>query len=720
VLSIALERGAAKLASPMAAVEVIASAVQRLPESGITLHRFTLMSRANGGVALVDLDERGRERDERSWVEAERLARLAKHGRLDETLERAVARMEQGERRWVVVHVPFDDGAIAGAGSNLLRDPGAAEAEQRRVAAILREGVATILAMLPPNTRFAWPGEDSPFLSLHLSAAEIRLLSRSNAVGRLYDGENQGQVPLGCTFEDANHQSVELDPYNQYSVTNTTTAHQAGLLGTGIKVANMFDTVCDYPTLPFNPFDSTHARVPLAASCPGMNHGSEVMGYLANTNPYDPESPSPGTTKGMCPGAELFWAGVTTGSDPEWAGAYVWLRQKGIKLATMSVSNGNCYGTCSPPTQPTWDAIADYYATHSPFILQIAGAGNGIDPAAPYGTKVLNQLHNGIVVAASTPCQSPNLPCDMSRAASQSVNGWVYENPAPEYLEVGDHELPHMAAPGAYLRISLDDPGGCGGAGTSFASPILAGAAALVAQKNTLLYGRPEALKAVLMAGADVNTDINTPSLSGGPFSYQPRYNTIGLGTGVDRHGGVGLANTDASVTIGQPSERMRRDDRAGLSFAYALANTSATIQTYQQGLPAPTAVPDMNGHDFGVMDPTNDFDSIWWKHFYYFQPTQSGSLRIVLTWNRPYNCTFTPTTTTCGPDYKPDLNMLLRDLDAPTTAVGVAASYDPNEEFISAPVVAGKVYRLDVYKQNYWPGAESFAVAAYLTTSPQ
>jgi hypothetical protein len=46
----------------------------------------------------------------------------------------------------------------------------------------------------------------------------------------------------------------------------------------------------------------------------------------------------------------------------------------------------------------------------------------------------------------------------------------------------------------------------------------------------------------------------------------------------------------------------------------------------------------------------------------------------------RPYTCTFGQNTTSCGPGYKPDLNILLRDLD------------------------------LDVYKQNYRPGPESSA----------
>lgn len=70
---------------------------------------------------------------------------------------------------------------------------------------------------------------------------------------------------------------------------------------------------------------------------------------------------------------------------------------------------------------------------------------------------------------------------------------------------------------------------------------------------------------------------------------------------------------------------------------------------------------------------------------------------------------------------YKPDLNMLLRNMtDNPTGAVATGVTWDPNEEFMVAPIQPGKTYRLDIYKQNYWPGAASVGLAVYRTTLPQ
>lgn len=226
-----------------------------------------------------------------------------------------------------------------------------------------------------------------------------------------------------------------------------------------------------------------------------------------------------------------------------------------------------------------------------------------------------------------------------------------------------------------------------------------------------------EVLKAVMMAGADVNTDLNTPGL-GSAYSYYPVYNNIAMGGGVDRHGGVGLLNTYESVMIGMPGNRLSQDNRQFIPFEEALAGTSSAIQTYQQYVD-PTSEPLWMGYDYGAMYPVGDFEGIWYKHYYYFRPPEPGYLRIVLTWNRPYNCTLTDPVS-CGPDFKPDLNMLLRDLNNPTGAVGYSATYDPNEEVIVAPVTDGDVYRLDIYKQNYWPGPESFGLAVDFTLNPQ
>src|SRR6185295_5576758 len=100
--------------------------------------------------------------------------------------------------------------------------------------------------------------------------------------------------------------------------------------------------------------------------------------------------------------------------------------------------------------------------------------------------------------------------------------------------------------------------------GTSFAAPQVTGAAAQVIGTNAFLQGRPEAVKAILMAGADVNTDLNSPSM-GAAYSYKPTYNRLTTPSGVDRHGGVGLLNAGASVEISRSARRFLPDNRVGV-----------------------------------------------------------------------------------------------------------------------------------------------------------
>jgi hypothetical protein len=396
---------------------------------------------------------------------------------------------------------------------------------------------------------------------------------------------------------------------------------------------------------------------------------------------------------------------------------YAWLASKSVLVANLSMA-GSCESTgCAQ--QDLKDQVADYYATHAPFILSVYGAGNN-STSGTFGNVVKHFLYNGLVIGGAQPkCYTPPVcsPRESTdRRLDHTVHNFVYANP-----NIGtDWELPHMVAYAAGLHSSLTSSGESGG--TSFAAPQVAGTAALVIGNNAFLQGRPEAVKAIVMAGADVNTDLNSPSL-GAAYSYIPRYNRLGTPAGVDRHGGVGLLNAGASVEISRAERRMAVDNRAGVSNA--LGNVTAGVAAHQAGVvpaQAPLAT-DVSpgthgGFDGGSMNPATDFDGIWWLHHYFFRPTVSGNLRIVVAWNRPFSCGGTPVT--CGADAHPTLHMLLRDLDFPTGAVAGQSVWEPNELFVVAPVEAGKTYRLDMYKQNSWNGPVSYGVAAYLTANPQ
>ena len=126
------------------------------------------------------------------------------------------------------------------------------------------------------------------------------------------------------------------------------------------------------------------------------------------------------------------------------------------------------------------DIYKDWLILRPPYPLIVQAAGNGADDEF-----VNHKGFNSLAVA--------NHNDDASAISGTSV----FLNPASSH---GDRELPEIGANGTGVAAV-----GTSNSGTSFASPAVAGIAALLQGEDTLLRSWPEGCRAILLAGATRN-----------------------------------------------------------------------------------------------------------------------------------------------------------------------------------------------------------------------
>lgn len=131
------------------------------------------------------------------------------------------------------------------------------------------------------------------------------------------------------------------------------------------------------------------------------------------------------------------------------------------------------------------DIYKDWLILRPPYPTIVQAAGNGDSDE-----YVNHKGFNSLAVA--------NHNDDASAISSTSVD----LNPASPH---GDRELPEIGANGTGVAAV-----GTSNSGTSFASPAVAGIAALLQGENTLLRSWPEGCRAILLAGATRNVSDST------------------------------------------------------------------------------------------------------------------------------------------------------------------------------------------------------------------
>lgn len=267
------------------------------------------------------------------------------------------------------------------------------------------------------------------------------------------------------------------------------TVWNRGITGSGVKVAVVEDDGINYahPSLA----DGTYCN----NGSPNIGpHATGVAGSIASTD---------STNRGIAYGVPAVLSG-NTGSytDSEIIKCTDWAINNGARIINYSFSVN------SSGSLVALDRYVDYVVRNRRVTLMKSAGNIGSTCSGP-SNKVTspgigwNMITVGSYDDKNTATNSDDVMSSFS----------CYGNPTSPH---SDREKPEVVAPGSNITTTYcTDSSNCFStvSGTSFSTPITAGCAALLMQRNTTLQYWPESIKAVLMASAAANIE-GSPQLS--------------------------------------------------------------------------------------------------------------------------------------------------------------------------------------------------------------
>jgi hypothetical protein len=375
-------------------------------------------------------------------------ARVKRFGKLDEDLDRVLRRASDGEKISVAIWAQADDLLDPGDKSPEAADESRAKSVGDRVARAVREANGALLEDLSKSGIEARADELAPVVYAQLDKATIRRLQENPRIAAVFLYDPRG-------FDD-------LD--DSMAIANSDDVHALGARGRGIRVAVWErgpDSTADLAIA--GTFDGTGAM---------STHSRLVHGVISNTEANNPN--------GHAPDCTLFSANSYDLDALRWA----------VGDEQCTVINQSFHRTDEQTSSGLSfdDIYKDWLILRPPYPTIVQASGN-IDDGDD-DEYVNHKGYNSLAVA--------NHNDDASAISSTSV----FVNPASPH---GDRELPEIGANGTGVAaVQTSD------SGTSFASPAVAGIAAILQGENTLLRSWPEGCRAILLAGATRNVSDAT------------------------------------------------------------------------------------------------------------------------------------------------------------------------------------------------------------------
>lgn len=444
---------------------------------------------------------------------------------------------------------------------------------------------------------------------------------------------------LGIFFNDRSYHEALNTSLSKSGAAEAQNANMT-TLGKDIKVAvweNAPDVITDLTIEgyydPATPGKSSHARL--------------VSSIIKNKEA--------GKSKGYAPACKLYSANLS-GSDV--FAPLEWAVKQGCSVVNRSFHQDTDQVNAG---MQLGDFITDALALRYPYPLIVQAAGNtgqpddtalGISPAA--NEYVNHKGYNSLAVGSH------------DEQAERKISGFsTFRNPSSPH---SDRELPEICALGENIAAV-----GMNSSGTSFSSPAVAGAAALLQSISPVIKVYPELTRALLLAGAKRNVD-------GGLW-----FRDLKQTPKVDQKDGTGALNIYESITIAK--------------------------KRYGSKKPPVDKGWDCGRFDLSSFGP----DKISTREWKIKVPAAKKNVKVVLAWNSNANYQKVWIVTFLK-DATLDLDLDVLIYDEKGTLVAASSSYDNSFEIADYIATPGQTLTIKVRGYSIKPDSWTYFGLAWTT----
>jgi hypothetical protein len=404
--------------------------------------------RSSGSPRHLAFNETGNRVDGERLIMEQMQRRVRRYGKLSPELDAAI----KASKESVPVSIWFRPSSMPAQSALTALKNQAFNRRPKQVTAMLRataSRAATIASRIRDlGGRNVLPSRLAPVVHADLAPPEILRLSGMEEITGIFLRETKGIPDLDDSIEIHNSDDV----------------HDLGQKGSGIRVAVWEEGPDNTSNL------SIKGQFDTSASAPTSSHSRLVHAVIKNTQ---------ASAKGHAPACNLYSANSYDNDALDWA----------LETPECTVINQSFHRDSEQTSDSlsSDDIYKDWLILHWPFPTILQAAGNDSNPGVEY---VNHKGYNSLTVG--------NHNDDASSMSGTSV----YRNPSSNH---SDRELPEISANGVGVTAV-----GITNSGTSFASPAVAGIAALIQGTNTLLKRWPEGCRAILLAGAKRNIQGQT------------------------------------------------------------------------------------------------------------------------------------------------------------------------------------------------------------------